>query len=261
MNEGEEAVVETQETQVEERQEEKKDLYVPKIEDEAVQARINQLYGKTKFLERTNGELAVLNKNLLDRLEKLENNVNTKETNDRVAILKAASVKALEDGNYRAATEISVELAKLAQQTEKKIEAKPPEVNIETTELGEDDEARYKAWLVERDESGNYKRPWAFDGHPLNKEVVEITQGLLVDPRYRNLSEIDRNDAVLKELDRLMGPKPKAKPAAAAVLSGEDHRPGRKAGLSEEQKQVARMMGLSEEQYAAAVQKYGRKAK
>lgn len=252
------------EAQVEEKTEappaepDKKDLYVEKIEDPSIQARINQLYGKTKFLERTNGELADLNKQLLDRLEKLENNLTSKETNDRIAVLKAASVKALEDGNYKAATEINIELARLTAASEKKPET-PPAKTKEEINLSEHEVALYKGWLEARDADGNFLRPWAFENHPRHQEAIEMANGLLADPRLDALPEGERLTTVLKELDRLMVPKAKAKPAAATVLSGEDHRPNRKSGLTEEQKAAARAMGLTEERYAAAVMKYGRK--
>ncbi len=217
------------------------DQYV-EIEDPKVKARFDKVYGKLKFNERVNAELLARLNAVNEKLEQFEAKTSQKEVADSRAVVKAALVKAKEDGNYRAEVELTERLFTMdapKQQEQPRQVVQPPETQLSQQEL-----AQFNNWLTELDEKGDIKRPWALAHHPQYETAVEITNRILADPSI----SMNGMQAVLGALDKEMGSR-RAKPATAPVLDGAGGKPRQAKTLTPEQQYVARKMGLSDAQY------------
>ena len=202
---------------------------------EEVEKRFRRIYGHMKQSERVNAELIANQRALVEKLEKVEQNVSDGAKNDVLATLKSEKKAALESGDFDKVIEIDDRIIELKTAVEKKPESKSqPEGPLNREQL-----SRVQEWIREVNSDGDYIRPWAQPGHPLNAKVANLAAAAMEDPEL----SAQGMEAVLSEVDKLMSkPKPVR---TTAVLSGDgDIRPpsGKKTTLSADERYVAAKM-------------------
>lgn len=201
---------------------------------EMIERRFNRVYGSMKMNEAAMRQMAEDNRKLIERLEAMESSQAKKETDSRLAELKAKKISALENGDNEAVVEIDDQIATLRSRPEP--EKKPEKKQEDPGWFTQERQQAVVRWASEKDSEGNPLRPWAQENHPKNARCIEITNGVLNDPDFAG-ADIGE---ILSEVDRLMAPPKRKQPAA--VLSGDTPpRPkqGDKIKLTEEQKLVA----------------------
>lgn len=216
--------------------------------DEKTQQRFNRVYRNMKQYERIVEEQGGQLKSALEKLEDMEAQLEAAQTSEQVEALKAEKVAALEEGDYQRAVDIDERMMEVS----KPKEAAPPPQPEPAPTLSLEDQARLETWALERDESGQLKRPWASDGHPLWAKTRSVTEAALADPNLGNL------DQILAEVDRVMLP-PKVTRTTSGVMSSADNpRPtqSKTPELTPDQKIAADKMGISHKRYAEALTKW-----
>ncbi len=87
-----------------------------------------------------------------------------------------------------------------------------------TDDLTEDQLAQIDVWAAEKDDTGNFKRPWARPGHPLQKKAAAIGAEV-----FEDAAVSQDMSAILGEIERLMTA---LKSVGVAVQgNGKDHSP------------------------------------
>jgi hypothetical protein len=128
--------------------------------------------------------------------------------------------------------------------------AKPDEP-AEPEPLTPEQEAALSAWMQEKDESGELKRPWTAPGHPLQESAANTGAAVLADPRFAStadvLAEIDRRMGITTEQQPQPKPNPNVLPGGGTVQKRQTN--GKAPALTDEEKKVARSMGIDEEAY------------
>jgi hypothetical protein len=161
-------------------------------------------------------------------------------------------VQAKEQGNVAEEVRLQGELATISQRVQKPVPLAPPPAPTppEVTYVSE--------WSREVGQDGNFRRPWALEGHPRYAEAYNFIANLTQDPRYSG-----NTDAILAAADRHMGlSQGQARPPGAAVLSGGQVRPSvdSEVQLSPDQLRIAQKLGIAPKAYAAQqamINKYG----
>ena len=205
--------------------------------DEKTQRRFNRLYASTKQAESALKQSAKDSRALADRLDKVERETKESITNSEISDLKKAKTAALEEDDHAKVVEIDARMLDLKTAPREVPKEIPKEETKEPDWFTPERQSALVSWAGEMAEDGNYKRPWAQEGHPRNARAVEITNAVINDPEFLG-SGIGE---MLSEVDRLMAPRKKA--TGAVVLSGGQHREVKdKIELSEDQKFVARNM-------------------
>ena len=204
------------------------------------EARFKRIYGNMKQWERIAGERIETEKQLRDRIDKLEDQLGKKESDDRISELKAAEKEALEAGEYDRASQVRDEITDIKVDSKIPKETKKAEAPPEASDwLTPEREERINRWAWERSDKGELLRPWADPNHPEHKNAIRQMELCVEENPGIELDEI------LAETDKIMGQR--VKRTAAPVLSGgSDVRPKEtKVSLSEDEKLVARKMYAS----------------
>lgn len=229
--------------------------------DPKVKARFDRIYRNMKDNERALIESARTQRQLVERLTKLEkSDINSKSAN-AIANLNRQKAQALEEGDAA----LVVELDNKIRAVEQSQNYQPAPIDVPEPASGglsPQEEAQMESWAAEKSETGELKRPWADPGHPLHQKAASLGYAVMQDPTKYTLEE------QLAEIDRLMGVETGSpKRVSPGVLpTGEGgRRPGKKqVGLTPDQKAIARVMypeaksaSEAEERYAAAMKNVG----
>lgn len=201
---------------------------------EAVQERIDYLYRQVKDKgnrEREVNKILSEQARVIDELAKNQNavvnHIQTKTLDDSEDVLTSAMNHAFEKGDHKGYLEAQRKLIKLGVDKELLKNRPQPQAHVpqpqhsggkynSASQIANDaagegylsnDEARLtEAWQNERDETGNFVRPWARTADMNNPDqafaaALRETQGVFSNPRYAALSYEDK----LAEVDRRMG--------------------------------------------------------
>lgn len=214
--------------------------------------RFNRIYHNMKEFERDNALLRQHISQVTQAFNEYQAAQATNaETVQRQQIM-ARMVQAKEQGNVAEEVRLQGELATLGQRVPKPapLAAPPAAVPPEVSYVSE--------WSREVAPDGNFKRPWALEGHPRYAEAYNFIAGLTQDPRYAG-----NTDAILAAADRHMGvANGQVRPPGAVVMSGGQVRPQEtgEVTLSPDQLRVAQRLGITPKAYAAQlglISKYG----
>jgi hypothetical protein len=214
--------------------------------------RFNRLYHNMKEYERENSTLRQHVGQLTQAVNEWQASLATNAETAQRQQLMARMVQAKEQGNVAEEVRLQGELATLGQRVPKPAPLAPPPAPIppEVTYVSE--------WSREVGQDGNFRRPWALEGHPRYAEAYNFIANLTQDPRYAG-----NTDAILAAADRHMGlSQGQPRPPGAAVLSGGQVRPSVDAEvqLSPDQLRIAQKLGIAPKAYAAQqamINKYG----
>jgi hypothetical protein len=204
--------------------------------------RFNRIYHNLKEFERDNGAL----RQHIAQLTEVVNGMQTgqaqaQEQVQRQRILQQI-VQAKEAGNIAEEVRLQGELATVGQRVTKPVTLPPPPPGQSA------DIAVVEQWSREVAGDGNFRRPWALEGHPRYSEAYNLVASLVSDARYAG-----NTDAILAEVDRRMGLQGNGtRPPGATVLSGGQVRPQVEAEvqLSPDELNMARKFGISPKDYA-----------
>jgi hypothetical protein len=214
--------------------------------------RFNRIYHNMKEFERENVTLRQHIGQLTQAVNEWQASQATNAETIQRQQLMARMVQAKEQGNVAEEVRLQGELATLGQRVQKPAPLAPPPAPIppEVTYVSE--------WSREVGQDGNFRRPWALEGHPRYAEAYNFIANLTQDPRYSG-----NTDAILAAADRHMGVvNGQARPPGAAVLSGGQVRPSvdSEVQLSPDQLRIAQKLGIAPKAYAAQqamINKYG----
>lgn len=237
--------------------------------DPIVKQRIDDLYGQVKRSDARNQAMLEHNKKLeeelsraiekLNNIEKRADDVNYQQVeNDLRTKLRIAR----EENDYDTIDQIEDKLLDLRLEKREKQKAplrKENNENVEQTSqpqpLSEADaqfvnNAQYVHFLAtERDDKGNYLRPYLFDWHPRNKEAIELYHN--IPKEYAAAGKQVDIQTIMQVIDERINNTNKSK-RKASVLSTDDSVPvdNEKVRLSQEEAYVAKRLGLKPEAYA-----------
>ena len=223
------------------------------------EARFKRVYGNLKEYERSNIKLAQQNGELFKRLEELETRYHTKDTGDRLSVLKSEKKSAYEAGDIDKVMEIDDQIMELRSKPAEKKEHKENYEAVADEWLTPERKAVLNTWAGEQDKDGNPVRPWADQKHPKYKRLIEMAAGVMSDPDFTD----QPLEKTLEEVDKLMGlEKPKAVRTGSAVLSGDGNVSKKTDGkLTPDQERTARFMFPNEKdpikKYREATKKWG----
>jgi hypothetical protein len=214
--------------------------------------RFNRLYHNMKEYERENATLRQHVGQLTQAVNEWQASQATNAETIQRQQLMARMVQAKEQGNVAEEVRLQGELATLGQRVQKPAPLAPPPAPVppEVTYVSE--------WSREVGQDGNFRRPWALEGHPRYAEAYNFIANLTQDPRYSG-----NTDAILAAADRHMGlSQGQPRPPGAAVLSGGQVRPSvdSEVQLSPDQLRIAQKLGIAPKAYAAQqamINKYG----
>jgi hypothetical protein len=214
--------------------------------------RFNRLYHNMKEYERENATLRQHVGQLTQAVNEWQASQATNAETVQRQQLMARMVQAKEQGNVAEEVRLQGELATISQRVQKPVPLAPPPAPTppEVTYVSE--------WSREVGQDGNFRRPWALEGHPRYAEAYNFIANLTQDPRYSG-----NTDAILAAADRHMGlSQGQPRPPGAAVLSGGQVRPSvdSEVQLSPDQLRIAQKLGIAPKAYAAQqamINKYG----
>lgn len=240
------------------------------FDDPAVNARFKRVYRNMKENERALEEMGKFNRQLLDRLNKLESD----DGQSRIQDLRKQHREAMESGDYDRAEELNDQLldAKL-EERERAAQGSESVPDFKPAPAGDfAHQDRLGSWAAETNGEGQPLRPWAQPGHPQHQRALSLIQSAAMHPDVNfdddgELTESGMN-AMLAYVDQEMGmkgaasPAARPAPAAAAVLSGNSSGPAARGSspasrLTPEQLRVADAMNISPEDYAKYVKEFG----
>lgn len=202
------------------------------------QSRFNRIYKQMKEGQRVNEQLATDNVALLDKLDRLDAKIDgqvERQTEDRLAGLDREIEEAVKDDDVARVKLLTNEIADTRMKTSQSIEPDPEPAAEPTSELqlSQADAEKIQEWAFERDDRGDYSRPWSHPGHPRHDEFLALANEIA--PTAQTVEQ------GLAEVERRMTPKR----AAAVLPSDANYRPpGRPSELTEPERSTAlRMMG------------------
>jgi hypothetical protein len=207
--------------------------------------RFDRIYFNMKEYERDNSALRQHIAQLTEAVNAMQaGSAQQQEAVQRQRIMQQM-LQAKEAGNIQEEVRLQGELTTLGQRAPKPVPLPPP------PQTQNADISAVESWSREVAGDGNFKRPWALEGHPRYAEAYNLVASMVTDPRFNG-----NTDAILAEVDRRMGVQgTHPRPPGATVLSGGQVRPQveTEAQLSQDELQVARKMGLSPKDYALQV--------
>jgi hypothetical protein len=203
-----------------------------------VKARFDRIYSNMKQNERLVEPLISENRDLRNRLEKLETSDVQRSTDNAVASLTQQKAEAFEEGDYAKVAEIDNTLLDLKTQPSEQPRRQRAQPIEQQSAFTPEDAAAMQQWSNEANEDGSLKRPWTQSSHPLHSKAANIGAGVLDDPNIYGVS------AVMKEIDRLMGVEQnQASRGVPSNLAPDANVPARRGSspkLSDDEKYVAR---------------------
>lgn len=204
--------------------------------------RFDRIYHNMKEYERDNGALRQHIAQLTEVVNSLQaGTAQQQELVQRQNVMRQL-VAAKEAGNVQEEVRLQGELATIGQKVPKPVPLPPP------PQTQNADIAAVDAWSKEVGPDGNFRRPWALEGHPRYTEAYNLVATLVTDPRFTG-----NTDAILAEVDRRFGvSQGQPRPPGATVLSGGQVRPHVEAEvqLSPDELNMARKFGISPKDYA-----------
>jgi phage I-like protein len=234
--EKQEAVVETPEVKPETKQDGTDFVDFAKDPPEKIEARFKRLYGHVKESERVLGELTEHNAKLAERLEKIEADGAKSSHAVEIGKAKAQLKQAIEKGDTDKQVELQTQLTSLQTRAIDKIEKAP------LPEPPNFDVRHVREWAREVDESGQFRRPWALEGHPRYAEAWDLTKEIS--------SQTEDVDVILSEVEKRMATGKKPAATNATVMTSQGRPPKDKSiQLTAEQKMVADRMGIGHDKY------------
>lgn len=214
-------------------------------------SRFDRIYWNMKEHEQTIGQLRDHSLRLAQVVQEMQSRgADATEAVQRQGLMQRL-LTAKETGNIQEEVRIQGEMSTLAQRiprpTQIPIPPAPPNPDIMTVEQ----------WSREVGSDGNFRRPWALEGHPRYQEVYNLVAGLVNNPQL-----VGNTEAILSEVDRRMGSS-LARPAGATVMSPGQVRPqqGEEIALDPDEIRQAQKFGMTPKQYAdqkVMIGKYGR---
>lgn len=233
------------------------------------QMRFNRIYGQMKRGQQIQEQLLADNKALYDKLSRLEASMTEKEVNGALKDLRKAKANAVALGDVDRASEIEDEIdqlkdkyseAKKSQEEENKKREEEAKKAAEEYTLPETTQEAIRNWALEKDDEGNYIRPFANPAHPQHKKFTRIVQTVLTDEDAAGMNEEQIFKAVDTALEAfgLLKSKPKKsnKDLLPSVLPGLSSSKSRDTSkpLTETEKYIAKRMfpndPKAEEKYA-----------
>lgn len=219
----------------------------------ALKDRIDDLTTQARFAQR---DLDHLKEHLGNRLEKLSERtgkLEEAEFGDQVEQLRAQKVQALEEYDFEKAAAIDEQLmeVKLSQR-----QMPQPEPTPEPSEAQIDPglQSYISEWGAERDDSGNYVRPWANPGHPEYEKAVDTAIRYSKDPVW--MADVNSSDnptvAFLNKFDKAYRGRSRPQEVLSGATNASPQNKG-KITLNADQRRVADLMGLSHDAYAASL--------
>jgi len=235
--------------------------------DPSVKARFDRIYSNMKQYERAMEPIATENRELRDRLERLEASDTQRTTQQALQSLNRQKVQALEEGDSARVVQIDDKLMALRTSPPIKEESasreRPAEVISDESAFTQADQAAMDVWSDERTERGSLMRPWADPNHQLHDKAARAGAAALSDPEIAAKGI----DAVLTEIDRIMGIDSggRAERGVPTNLSGDGNvRPrSGSGGLTDDQKFYAHKIynklspKEAEEKYLKSAKKLG----
>lgn len=240
-----------------------------KTEDPKVQERINDLYGQVKKSDQRNQMIIQHNQMLeqkfaqaIEEIEKLKQSTKNVATEKVETELRSQLRSARENDDYDAIEKIEDKLDDL--RFERRLEEKaPPKIRVPTQQPQIDTEtlkqAAYVEYLAqERDQSGNYVRPYLYDWHPDSEKASQMIKS--IKQEFESTGKEAGVDLMMKVLDERMGKKPRNSSKTAEVLTNDSSdTPNRNVvRLSQLEIDIAKKMGLTSEAYARQKQMINR---
>ena len=136
----------------------------------------------------------------------------SKDADERVGVIKTKIKDALVAGQADVVAELTEQMADA--KAEQKLAKLTPE-RPKTVTVPSGGETALDAWASERNESGDFRRPWAQNGHPRQKEMAAYVMSVMESPEFvgKPITE------VLAEVDRRVAPTA-SRTVTAAVLPG-----------------------------------------
>lgn len=224
------------------------------------QEKFNYVYKQVKMSDARNAMLNDLLQKQNQRLEELESRLSKTDKAEAELILVNKIKQAKESGDEDAEIKAIKEYASFVSKSDTKEPdqqkyQKPP---IETYAV----EEYIENFQQERDEVGNYVRPWLFEGNPEFNNAIELLENTIV-PKY--LNDPMGLPKALSELDKLMKAKTMTKkppsqppqhqntrapnPMQGGNLTNAKQKPTIK--MTRQEMDIAKKLGVDPKRYAA----------
>ena len=221
------------------------------------QMRFNRIYGQMKRGQAVQEQLLKDNKALFEKISKLEASMTDNEVEGAMRALKKARSAAITSMDADRLEEVDAEIEKLRekhQEAKKQQEEdnKKKQAEMEKVEndyaLPASTQEAIQKWVLEKDDEGNFIRPFADPQHPQHRKFARIVNQVLTDDEASSMTEKEIFEAVDTALEAFGLTKKRNKPASKEVLpnvlpglssskSREEAKP-----LSETERFVARKM-------------------
>lgn len=162
------------------------------------QMRFNRIYGQMKRGQQVQEQLLADNKALFEKINKLEASMTDREVNDAMRSLKKARSTAITAMDPERLEEIDEEIEKLRekhneakkqQEEEDKKRAEAAKKVEEDFALSAETQEAIQKWVLEKDEDGNYIRPFADPKHPQHRKFARIVNQVLTDDDASSMTE------------------------------------------------------------------------
>ncbi len=258
-------------------QDEEKNQDWVEVDDPKVQARLDNLYKQTKKSDARNAmltDMLVRQQKILDEQQQFISQFKQNEEKKSAAQAEQALVErvrlARDEGDDDAYDRALTELIEYRVQTKgaEKTPAPMPD------EQKQKDAQTYYSLAQEKDETGNYKRPWLYEEHPDHKKAISKGIELYMQMQGTNPQDPKLFERALLSLDAVMNQdtdqekKPKAQNRAPDYMqpSNLTHRKiSKKITLSPVEQEIARKLGMHAgwkdpiKKMAQAKEKWGKK--
>ena len=226
-----------------------------KIDDPAVQAKFNDIYKQTKMSDARNQMLTRLLVEQQKQLDEFKTRFNQTDHAEAARILQSRLKEARDAGNDDMADRVQQEIIDFRVDMKlHELQQKQPQ-NQQQQVAANPDETYVNNLANEKDNSGNYVRPWMDENDPGHERATKVAKFISdkfeVENGYRDIPEI------MKRIDQVMTkskiPQKQTQqnrtpdPFAGGNLTNRrnDHR----LKLSDAEKEIARKLGLSEKDY------------
>ena len=201
-----------------------------------VKKRFDRIYANMKEHEREKRLLQQDYLKVAARLERLETERVRSETRNLAAQLQAQIAEAAANGEPSRVAELTTRLVELKVNEGVGTKTAPAQPTVAPQgALTRVEEQTILDWQNEVDDNGQFVRPWAINGHPRQKDAIEMLRTVA--------GSHDNIDDALAEVDkRMRGPRrpggtPAVLPTSTERAASEQKRTVR---LSEDQRKVAR---------------------
>lgn len=226
------------------------------IKDPEVQQKFDWLWKTTQEAREESQALAEMNKNLMGRLENVEQKQNDAEASQTLQNLKEQLREAIEEGDVDRQIDLQDAMTDYkAQQrlgnTKEQVEEKPEQPQVIHAERDIAISNYLDTLASETNDHGQFVRPWMQPQHPKYQQAVELAAKVTKDHVSRDPRGIDPAK-VMSEVDKLMGLQARQVGTGTVLNSDGDAtiRTPNTIKLTTAQVRAAEKMGITPERYA-----------